>query len=569
MAKTKIADLSHHQGTIDWNKAKDELALAIIRVQYGIGLIDRQYKNYVAGCKKYGIPFGHYDYCRFKTVAEAQKEAQYFIDRADPDACFFVADVEEVITSRQSDLVPATQAFIDYLHAHGIKKVGLYTGHSFYSTYGMSRVKADFLWIPRYSANDTGRVHSVKPSMYCDMWQFSQAGTLAGVSGHVDLNVLNGNKPLSYFTSKTTSAPVVTTPTPTPSAPKTFQKPPVFTSKSQWFNAMKYYAVTAGKGTNMPWEVCLAQWSWESAYGKSSLCQRGNNFAGIVYTSHADFKTGNFAGYYTIDNFVKDYIRVLNLSYYTAVRNAGSIADTCNALAKSPYSANDPSYGRNILNIINNNKLSSLSVTPIATPKPATPPVVATPKPVETKPAPKPTPPPTTPVEKPKPPTTTTPTTPKPTTPTPPVTVVEKPKPAPVVVTITHTMEVKAGDTVASIAKEYDMTITELCRLNNLTDTTKLAVGRVLKVTSKKEFVDDDSLPSNVYGGLTVRMDDVTIHDTPDLKSRAKMYANKGDTFNVFGVKNGLYLLAGDIYITSDPNQVDFFKNPYYRASTV
>ncbi|MEH7209919.1 GH25 family lysozyme [Priestia megaterium] len=563
MAKTKIADLSHHQGTIDWNKAKDELALAIIRVQYGIGLIDRQYKNYVAGCKQYGIPFGHYDYCRFKTVAEAQKEAQYFIDRADPDACFFVADVEEVITSKQSDLVPATQAFVDYLHDHGIKKVGLYTGHSFYSTYGMNKVKADFLWIPRYSSNDTGLVPSgLRPSMYCDLWQFSQAGKLAGVTGHVDLNVINGNKPLSYFTSKTTTAPVVTAP-PVTTAPVThFVKPPVFSAKSDFFNTMKYYAVTAGKGTNMPWEVCLAQWAWESAYGKSSLCQRGNNFAGIVHTSHDDFKTGNFAGFYSIDNFVKEYIRVLNLSYYNAVRNAGSIADTCNALAKSPYSANDPSYGKNILNIINNNKLSSLSITPIATPKPPTPPVVATPKPVETKPAPKPKPAPTTPVVNPKP----VETTPKPTTPV--IVVPPKPKPAPIIVTITHTMEVKAGDTVASIAKAYDMTIAELNRLNNLTDTTKLAVGRVLKVTSKKEFVDDDSLPSNVYGGLTVRMDDVTIHDTPDLTSRAKMYANKGDTFNVFGVKNGLYLLAGDIYITSDPNQVDFFQNPYYRASS-
>ncbi|GAA3328796.1 hypothetical protein GCM10020331_074230 [Ectobacillus funiculus] len=35
----KIADFSHHN-SVDWSKAKDELDLAIIRVQYGSTTID-------------------------------------------------------------------------------------------------------------------------------------------------------------------------------------------------------------------------------------------------------------------------------------------------------------------------------------------------------------------------------------------------------------------------------------------------------------------------------------------------------------------------------------------------
>ncbi|MED3976180.1 GH25 family lysozyme [Priestia megaterium] len=201
MGKTKIVDLSYWQGTIDFNKAKEELALAIIRTQYGSSKEDAKHKEYEAQCEKYGIPYGNYAYARFVSVADAVQEAKDFLARKGAKSKFLVVDVEEMTTKVQSDIVPATQAFIDYLHQNGVKTVGLYTGHSFYKTYGMSKVKADFLWIPRYRTNDDGQIHTVKPDMPCDIWQYSQAGTLAGVTGSkVDLNVLNGEKPLEFFT---------------------------------------------------------------------------------------------------------------------------------------------------------------------------------------------------------------------------------------------------------------------------------------------------------------------------------------------------------------------------------
>jgi GH25 family lysozyme M1 (1,4-beta-N-acetylmuramidase) len=196
----KIVDLSYWQGTIDFAKAKTELDLAIIRTQYGSGKEDAKHKEYEAGCKANGIPYGNYAYARFVSVNDAIQEAKDFLARKGADAKFLVVDVEEMTTTSQSDLVPATQAYIDYLKANGVQKVGLYTGHSFYTTYGMSKVKADFLWIPRYRSTDDGTIHTVVPNMPCDLWQYSQNGKLAGVAGAVDLNVLNGEKPLEYFT---------------------------------------------------------------------------------------------------------------------------------------------------------------------------------------------------------------------------------------------------------------------------------------------------------------------------------------------------------------------------------
>lgn len=194
MAK-KIIDISHHQGTIDFAKLKDEVALVIIRVQYGSTTIDRKYKEYVEGCKKYNIPFGHYAYARFVSVNDAKVEAKDFLERADKDAKFLVVDVEEQTTKTKDEIVPATQTFIDYLKANTDKKVGLYTGHHFYKPYSMSKVKADFLWIPRYS--NTNKL--VKPDYACDLWQYTESGKVSGISGNVDINVLNSDKSLEWF----------------------------------------------------------------------------------------------------------------------------------------------------------------------------------------------------------------------------------------------------------------------------------------------------------------------------------------------------------------------------------
>lgn len=183
----KIADLSHHCETIDFSKAKTELDLAILRVQDGSTTVDTRYKEYVQGCKNYGIPYGNYAFCRFVSVEDAKVEARDFWNRGDKDALFWVADVE---VKTMGDMQAGTQAFIDELRRLGAKKVGLYVGHHTYVDFGAANVRADFVWIPRYGA---------KPVYPCDLWQTTETGRLAGVIGDVDLNVLNGSKDLNWF----------------------------------------------------------------------------------------------------------------------------------------------------------------------------------------------------------------------------------------------------------------------------------------------------------------------------------------------------------------------------------
>ncbi|MBC6975085.1 MULTISPECIES: glycoside hydrolase family 25 protein [Bacillus] len=186
----KIVDFSHHNGEINWEAASRELDLAIIRVQYGSTKEDSHYKEYIKGCKMYEIPFAHYAYALFVSINDAIVEARDFMNRVDPEAKFLVVDVEEETTRNPNNMALATQAFIDECRKEGWK-IGLYTGHHFYHPYNMGSVDADFLWIPRYGEK--------KPSIPCDIWQYTDKGTLAGVSGNVDLNYLNGNKGLNWF----------------------------------------------------------------------------------------------------------------------------------------------------------------------------------------------------------------------------------------------------------------------------------------------------------------------------------------------------------------------------------
>ncbi|PDZ47365.1 GH25 family lysozyme [Bacillus wiedmannii] len=184
----QIVDISKWNGNINWPVAKQYLDFVIARVQDGSNYVDPLYKGYVQSMQQHNIPFGNYAFCRFVSIADAKKEAKDFWSRGDKSATVWVADVE---VKTMEDMRAGTQAFIDELYRLGTKKVGLYVGHHMYAPFGMTNVKCDFVWIPRYGGN--------KPAYPCDIWQYTETGNVPGI-GKCDLNELIGSKSLSWFT---------------------------------------------------------------------------------------------------------------------------------------------------------------------------------------------------------------------------------------------------------------------------------------------------------------------------------------------------------------------------------
>ncbi|MEB9541168.1 GH25 family lysozyme [Bacillus thuringiensis] len=197
-----IVDLSKWNNKMNWPVAAPQIELAICRVQYGSNLVDYLYNDHVANLERYGIPHAAYAYGCFVSVADAIVEAKDFLARVNPNAKFLVLDVEDdTVKSMKSkgnlnDLAKASQAFIDTCKAAGWK-VGFYVAHHMYGDYNLQSVQADFIWLPRYGTNDGSPQR--KPSYPCDIWQYTDNGYIDGI-GKVDINLIQGNKTLDWFT---------------------------------------------------------------------------------------------------------------------------------------------------------------------------------------------------------------------------------------------------------------------------------------------------------------------------------------------------------------------------------
>lgn len=202
-------DVSKWQGDIDWNKVKaDGVEFAIIRVAYGASTsAEGKYKQNIEGATKAGIPVGVYIYSTATTTAEAKKEAEFVAGllkgyKITYPVCY---DIED--SSIQGKLSNSLNTSMVKTFANTIEKAGydfmLYTGDNFSSNHlNMSELKMYDWWIPHYGSSSSYLAYNGKYHFKCDtdknrcdyyktytrMWQYSEYGKVAGISGRVDMN---------------------------------------------------------------------------------------------------------------------------------------------------------------------------------------------------------------------------------------------------------------------------------------------------------------------------------------------------------------------------------------------
>lgn len=186
-------DVSSWQGDINWVKTKDNIWLAIIRVQDGT-YFDKKLSRNVQFCEQLGIPYYCYGFYRNGGATEAARMVSRAKAAGAKSVRGYILDVE---VSGQS--IANIKSAGNTLAKTGLDN-GVYIANHLYSQYSsvakQSWVK--FVWIPTYGVND-GRAHS-KPSHYCDLWQFTSAGRVPGISGDCDCNALAGKRTLESFT---------------------------------------------------------------------------------------------------------------------------------------------------------------------------------------------------------------------------------------------------------------------------------------------------------------------------------------------------------------------------------
>lgn len=204
----QILDISEWQvpSTINYDVLAGRLSHVIIRVQYGSNYVDKHYKTHISELQKRGVPVAVYAWVRGVNIADMEQEATDFWNRAKEfNPTFWWLDLEE---QSMDDMRSGATAFKDKLKALGAKRVGAYIGHHFYKKFNIDVNQFDGVWIPHYGLNN-GQPNSL-PEFPVDLHQYTSVGSLPGYNGHLDLNRIVGNRPLSWFTGGTVAPQIET-----------------------------------------------------------------------------------------------------------------------------------------------------------------------------------------------------------------------------------------------------------------------------------------------------------------------------------------------------------------------
>ena len=186
----KGIDVSKHNGAVDWARAAGSIDFAIIRAGYGKTYVDPWFERHLAGAQAAGLRVGVYHYSYALTVEDARIEARHLLDiingrQFDMPLWFDMEDADGYkkkhgFSFTRSNISAITQAFIDVIRAAGYR-CGVYASKSWFEDY--IRADADAVWLAQWADKPTygGKF---------DIWQNSDKGTVPGVTGKVDTNIL-------------------------------------------------------------------------------------------------------------------------------------------------------------------------------------------------------------------------------------------------------------------------------------------------------------------------------------------------------------------------------------------
>ena len=177
-------DVSKHNGVIDWQKVKTDFC--IIRAGYGksISQKDAKFEQNYAGCKAQGIPVGAYWYSYALTPAEAEAEARVFLEAIAGKRFEFPVwfDIEEksALNTGKQNVTAMCKAFCDVMEKAGYW-CGIYASRAHIQNYISTDVQKRYsIWVAEWGA----QLHYTGAAM----WQHSEKGKVAGITGYVDLD---------------------------------------------------------------------------------------------------------------------------------------------------------------------------------------------------------------------------------------------------------------------------------------------------------------------------------------------------------------------------------------------
>lgn len=205
-------DVSHHQGTINWNTVSSQIDFAILRCGYGDNITsqdDTQWARNASECERLGIPYGVYLYSYALSDAQAQSEAEHAIrllSGHSPDLPVYLDLEDKSIANNCSnaDILRHATIFCERIESAGYS-VGIYANKDWWTNRLTSATYDRWSrWIAIWD------VSSPSYSKPYDAWQYSDSGSVAGIGSGVDMDYWYGSFPSQHqhsYSSMVTLAP--------------------------------------------------------------------------------------------------------------------------------------------------------------------------------------------------------------------------------------------------------------------------------------------------------------------------------------------------------------------------
>lgn len=179
-------DVSEHQGKIDWNAVNNsDVDYAIVRA-YVHGTVkkrpDYRWDYNASECERLGIPYGAYIYSLARTPLDAVQEAEDILSALKgkrPTYPIYI-DLEDNLIA-DADVNAVAAAFCERIESAGYQ-AGVYANLNWWTTKLTSgQLSGWSRWVAQYN-------YQCDYSGHKDMWQSTSKGSIAGISGNVDIN---------------------------------------------------------------------------------------------------------------------------------------------------------------------------------------------------------------------------------------------------------------------------------------------------------------------------------------------------------------------------------------------
>lgn len=196
--KTRVIDVSYHQGTIDWNKVYNSgIYGVILRIGYW-NTEDRKFSEYINEVKRLGMPYGIYIFSYANTTNGAGVEANFtknIISKYNLNPTLGIYyDLEDwylsanntsnTLSKEQYDDIARTYIYTVSQYVGSKYKVKIYADLNHVNNRFGDYARGESDWIAHYGVSSCGYKgpHS--------LWQYTSEATLDGIRGYVDMNYL-------------------------------------------------------------------------------------------------------------------------------------------------------------------------------------------------------------------------------------------------------------------------------------------------------------------------------------------------------------------------------------------